>query len=161
MAPSRHLALIAAAGLVLGGALPPSPAFAQSQKKGPPACAAISFRPISSGLADGEQDAGMYRSRFGKMELKATVQSGEPSNYYLTINGKKLEPMQGDLPKNVEPCLKSKHVAVPVKKQEGNCTGQRFRAVIDSTGKQKLVMLFGLKGNDWLLCSAGPAPQGT
>lgn len=157
MALSRYLVVTAVGCLALGGALQPSPAFAQ--KKGPPACAAISFRPISSGLADGEQDAGMYRSRFGKMELKASIQSGEPTNYYLTINGKKLEPMQGGLPKGVEPCLKSKNITLPVKTQEGNCTGQRFRAVIDSTGKQKLVMLFGLKGEEWLLCSAGPAPQ--
>ncbi len=127
---------------------------ATAQKKDPPACAAISFRPIPAGMPDGEQDAGLYKSRFARIEIKAQVRNGQPETYYMLLNGKKPAPISGPLPKAVEPCLQAKHVKLPVKAQDGNCTGTRFRVVIDSSGPQKLAMLFGLHGNDWRYCSA-------
>ena len=33
----------------------------------------LTFRPVPPGLTDGEQDAGLYKSRFGKIALKAEV----------------------------------------------------------------------------------------
>lgn len=125
-----------------------------AQKKEPPSCAAISFRPIPAGMPDGEQDAGLYKSRFARIEIKAQVRNGQPETYYMLLNGKKPAPVSGPLPKSVEPCLQAKHVKLPVKAQEGTCTGTRFRVVIDSSGSQKLAMLFGLHGNEWRYCSA-------
>ena len=43
--------------LGLGIALLASPALA-ADKKGPPSCAAIDFRPVAQGMGDGEQEAG-------------------------------------------------------------------------------------------------------
>ena len=43
-----------------------------------PSCAALAFRPVPAGTSDGEQTAGMYRSRFAKLELRASVQNGRP-----------------------------------------------------------------------------------
>ena len=80
----RFVILAAVAALALAG-----PALA-AEKKGPPACAKIEFRPVPSGQNDGEVDAGLYKSRFGKLELRATVKGGEPQDYYLVRNGQKL-----------------------------------------------------------------------
>jgi hypothetical protein len=120
----------------------------------PPGCGAISFRPLASGMADGEQDAGLYKSRFVKIEIKATVKSGEAQEYHMLINGKAPTPLAGDLPKSVDECLKSKHVAVPVKSIQGACVGTRFRVVTQHESADRLAMFFGLKGSEWHLCSA-------
>ena len=55
-----------------------------------PACAAIAFRALPGGGADGEQTAGLYKSRLARLELRATVHNGAPSNYYLVANGNRL-----------------------------------------------------------------------
>ena len=65
-----------------------SPALAAAPEKTPPACAAIAFRPVASGMTDGDQDAGLYRSRFGRMVLKATVKGGEAQDYHVEVDGK-------------------------------------------------------------------------
>ena len=148
------IAGLSLAALAAGGA----PAQAAAPRKEPPKCSAITFRPLPAGMTDGDQDAGMYRSRFGRIVVKGTVKSGEAQTYFVVVNGQKLAPLQGALPKTVESCLKSKHVAVPVQSQQGSCGGTRLRLVIDSTGKQKLLMFFGLKGDTWQLCEAGIAP---
>ena len=127
---------------------------AQAAEKAAPACGAISFRPIASGMSDGEQDAGLYKSRFVKIEIKATVKSGEPQENHMVLNGKAPTPLSGPLPKSVDACLRSKHVVVPVKPMEGACLGTRFRVVTQHEGKDRLAMFFGLKGSEWHLCSA-------
>jgi hypothetical protein len=48
----------------------------------PPVCAAITFRALPEGGADGEQTAGLYKSRLARLELRATVQNGTPADYY-------------------------------------------------------------------------------
>lgn len=127
---------------------------AAAGKKEPPACAAISFRPIPSGSPDGEQDAGLYKSRFGKIEVKATVKGGLASNYYMVVVGKKVEG-PATPPKVSESCLKSKNVAVPFQKQPaGACTGTRFRVVVDRSGGKSTLAFFGLQGSQWAYCSA-------
>lgn len=127
---------------------------ALAQKKEPPACAAISFRPIASGSPDGEQDAGLYKSRFGKIEVKASVKGGLASNYYMVVGGKKVDG-PANPPKVSEPCLKSKHVSVPFQKQSpGACVGTRFRIVVDRSGGKPTLVFFGLQGNEWAYCSA-------
>ncbi|MEI6557080.1 MAG: hypothetical protein WCO00_01635 [Rhodospirillaceae bacterium] len=138
--------LMAAAGLIV------SPASAADGKQ-PPACAAISFRPVAGTPPDGEQDSGLYKSRFVKIELKATVKAGLATNYYLLINGQKADGV-GAPPKGSDGCLKSKHIAVPVKAQPaGACTGERFRVAILRSGKDKTALLFGLHGSEWQFCS--------
>lgn len=148
-----RIALVAAGGLLLaaaGSVVIPADA---AEKNHPPPCAAVSFRPVASTLPDGEHDAGLYKSRFGRIELKATVKNGSAS-YYMTLNGSRPEPLAGGVPKGAESCLKSKHVAVPVKAQGAACTGSRFRVVVDRSANRKAAMLFGLHGNDWMFCSA-------
>jgi hypothetical protein len=84
---------LAAAGLALGVAAAVSGSFAAEKPtpkntgaKAVPACSALVFRPLSSGSSDGEQTAGSYKSRFARLELRGTVQTGAPVNYYLVAN---------------------------------------------------------------------------
>ncbi|MFN3077214.1 MAG: hypothetical protein ABT940_10100 [Alphaproteobacteria bacterium] len=150
----RVMMSVVAGGGLLVAALTPAPAWAAGKKAGP-ACSAVSFRPVPSGMSDGEHDAGLYKFKFGKAEVKAVVKGGEAQDYYLTINGKRPAALTGALPKGAEACLRSKHVKTPVKTQQsGACTGTRFRVVVDTTGKDRLVTFFGLKGDEWHMCSA-------
>lgn len=154
MLKARLFSGIGAVLLIAAATLAVSPASAADGKE-PPACAAISFRPVVGTPPDGEQDSGLYKSRFVKIELKATVKAGLATNYYLLINGKKAEGVTAP-PKGADGCLKSKHIAVPVKTQPAAaCTGNRFRVAIVRGGKEKTALLFGLQGNDWLFCSGG------
>lgn len=152
MSPSRLSGALLLAGIAavpLSIALS-SPAHAEKE---PPACAAISFRPIPPGAPDGEQDAGLYKSRFGKIEVKAEMRGGQATNYYMVLNGKRID-AAGTPPKAADSCLKSKHVRLPYQKQPaGACTGSRFRVVIDRSGKQPVALFFGLQGDDWAYCS--------
>jgi len=125
-----------------------------AQAKEPPACAAISFRTIAPGGPDGEQDAGLYKSRFGKIEIKTDVKGGQGTNYVMVLNGKRIEG-PANPPKLSESCLKSKHVKLPFARQPaGSCTGSRFRVVIDRSGGKAVAAFFGLQGEDWAYCSA-------
>lgn len=127
---------------------------APAQAKEPPACAAISFRTIAAGGPDGLQDAGLYKSRFGKIEVKTDVKGGQGTNYLMVVNGKTIEG-PATPPKLSESCLKSKSVKVPFAKQAaGSCTGSRFRVVIDRSGGKAVAAFFGLQGDDWAYCSA-------
>ncbi|MBM3489060.1 MAG: hypothetical protein FJX68_01210 [Alphaproteobacteria bacterium] len=129
-------------------------AAATKQDKEPPACAAISFRPLAAGLADGVHEAGMYKSRFARIEIMGVVKGGQAADYHMLLNGKKPAEHKGALPASVEPCLKAKNIGVPVKAVGGACVGERFRVAIDSSAKQKLLLLFALQGREWKLCSA-------
>ncbi|HIJ63861.1 MAG TPA: hypothetical protein HPQ04_14310 [Rhodospirillaceae bacterium] len=123
-------------------------------KDGPPACAAISFRPLPMGMQNGTQDAGLYRSRFGKIVLRAEVADGQAKTYYIEVDGKRPAPLAGALPAAVNPCLNSKHVKTPAPAAGDKCLGERFRTVIDRSAKHRLIMLFALQGDAWHLCSA-------
>ena len=139
---------IACAALGAIGLAAPAPAAE------PPKCAKIEFRPVPSGMTDGEQDAGLYKSRFGKLEVRATVKQGEPQNYYVVVNGKQAAPFTGTLPASAASCAKEKRVSAPGPATDA-CTGQKLATVIDSAGKQKLIMLYGLQGREWKFCRAG------
>jgi hypothetical protein len=141
------------AGAALTMLLAALPAQAQT-KKTPPACAAVSFRPLANTANDGEVTAGHYRSRFGSIDLMGKIAGGQAS-YHVTVNNKPLQKLAGDIPKDTFACLNSKNVKTPPQPVAGACTGSRFRVAIDSSGKQKLVMLFALQGDDWKLCEAG------
>lgn len=120
----------------------------------PPSCGAVNFRPVSGTPPDGTLDAGLYKSRFGKIVLRAEISGGQARNYYVELNGKRPEPLKGALPASVNKCLNAKHVKTPPPSAGESCTGQRFRVVLDRTAKQKYLMLFGLQGDTWQLCSA-------
>ncbi|MEO5373560.1 MAG: hypothetical protein H7840_04705 [Alphaproteobacteria bacterium] len=152
MSPLRLFSAAMVCGAIVTAAMAPSPAAAK--EKTPPTCAAISFRPVPPGMSDGTHDAGLYKSRFGKIEIKAEVKNGMAENYFMEINGKRPAPLASGIPKAAEPCLTSKHVRVPVVKQDKSCTGERFRVAIHNDGGRKLVMLFGLHGREWQLCEA-------
>jgi hypothetical protein len=129
-----------------------APALA-AEKKGPPSCAAIDFRPVPQGMPDGEMEAGMYKSRFGRIEVKATIKGGEARDYVAVVNGKPLKAV-AQAPKSAESCAAAKKVGAPGKAIDA-CEGSKIRVVIDSTGKDKVLMLYGLKGKAWTFCRAG------
>jgi hypothetical protein len=144
----------AAAALGVIGLISSGPALAAD--KHPPACSAIAFRPVPSGLTDGVQDAGLYKSRFGRIEVKAAVKSGEAQNYYVEVNGKQLGAPNGALPQTVQACAKAKRLSAPAK-ADGACTGDRFTVLIDHSGQQRYILLYGHRGGTWHYCSAGIA----
>lgn len=125
---------------------------AAAQKK-PPSCAAVSFRPLANTANDGEMTAGHYQSRFATIDVIGKVQGGKDS-YALRVNGQPVKPVT-DIPKATYPCLTSKHVKTPPQPIGEACAGSRLRVVVDSSTKQKLFMLFALRGDDWKLCEAG------
>jgi hypothetical protein len=130
---------------------------AEAAEKGPPACAKIFFRPLPSGQNDGEQEAGIYTSRFVHLELKAEVKSGEAQDYYVTERNKKLEPLT-TVPAAAAGCAKAKKLPAPTKAAT-SCSGQRFATVIAHSGKEKVVLLYGLRDNSWQYCSAAALPS--
>jgi hypothetical protein len=127
---------------------------AAAEMKAAPACSAINFRPLASGMPDGDHEAGQYKSRYAKIVLMASVKGGDAKDYYMLFNGKRPAALAGGVPSDVTPCLRSKNVTVPVKPVGEACHGSRFRVVIDNVGGQKTAMLFGLNGKEWRLCSA-------
>src|ERR1700704_6735601 len=92
--------------------------------KGPPTCAKILFRPLPPGQNDGEQEAGIYTSRFSHLELKGTVKSGEAQDYYLTARNQKLTPLT-TIPAAAVNCAKDQKMPAPGK-ASASCTGQRL-----------------------------------
>lgn len=139
--------------LYLAATLAAAPALAADKK--PPACAAISFRPLANTANDGEMTAGHYKSRFATIDVMGKIQGGKDS-YALRVNGQPVKPVN-DIPKASYGCLNSKHVKTPPQAIGGTCAGSRLRVVVDSAPKQKLFMLFALQGDDWKLCEAGTA----
>jgi len=148
-----RIAIAAAAGLAVVLALP----AAAADKREPPACAAIAFRPVSSGMTDGVQDAGLYKSRFGRIEVKATVKGGTVQGYFVEINGKPLNTVAAqDLPKAAEMCAKVKRLALPGKAVEP-CTGDRLTVLITHGEDKRYFLLYGHSGGNWQFCNAGGA----
>lgn len=122
--------------------------------KGPPACAAISYRALPSGASDGEQQAGFYKSRFVALALRATVKGGQASEYYVVANGKRLAAASGAPPQALAQCAAAKKLPAP-----GNalspCTGEGFRVLIAHAGKERLAALYAMEGGTWHFCNAG------
>ncbi len=145
---------IAGAGLIALIALTSS-ALAAAPQKTPPSCAAIAFRPVASGMTDGEQDAGLYKSRFGRIILKATVKSGEAQEYYVEVDGKR-PAAAAATPAGLASCAQSKKLPAP-SGASGACTGDGFKVVVEHAGKDRLVALYARKGKDWHFCRAGSA----
>ena len=154
-----RIAISAAIGLLIGmtavdaGAATRAPAKPAAEK-GPPACAAIRFRAVTPGSGEGEQPAGMYKSRFGRLELTATVKGGAATDYHLSANGKALAAAPASLPASAAGCAAKKHLPAPGQAAAA-CTGDRFTVVIDHEAKERLALLYGEQGGKWQFCSAG------
>jgi hypothetical protein len=122
--------------------------------KGPPACAAISYRPLPSSTANGDQQAGIYRSRFVKLELHAEVKDGQASDYYVVAGTKRLASDSGTPPEAIAHCAAAKKLPAP-----GNalspCTGERFRVLVAHSSKERVAALYALDGSTWRFCNAG------
>jgi hypothetical protein len=132
------------------------PALA-AEKQEPPSCSAIAFRPVPSGQTDGAQDAGLYKSRFGRIEVKTTFKDGAAQGYFVEINGKPLDKVATkDLPESVEGCAKVKRMSAPATALDP-CTGDRFTVLITHTGEKRYFLLYGHGSGTWHFCSAGSA----
>ena len=141
--------------LGLGVALLASPAFA-ADKKGPPACAAIDFRPVAQGMNDGEQESGMYKSRFGRIEMMATVKGGTPTDYQVVVNGKPLKALN-TLPQAAIDCAATKKIPATARSAAPCGDAAKLRVVVTSSGADKILATYGLKGKAWNLCKMGTA----
>lgn len=155
MSGHRSLLALALGSSVLAGlALTPSAADAQSKKE-PPSCAAISFRPLPPDTTDGEQDAGMYRSRFGRIVVKGRVKGGQAETYFVTVNNS-APAAAGTLPASVAQCAQSKRLPPPGRPAE-TCRGDRFQVLVSHADNKRYVLLYALQSGAWTLCSAGTA----
>ena len=123
-------------------------------QKAPPACAAITFRPLPSGMTDGEQQAGMYKSRHAQLALYAEVKQGEPVDYFVVAGGKRLAAGPASLPEAAASCAAAKKMPTPGT-PASSCTGQRFTVVVAHAGNERLAMLYTLDGSAWRFCTAG------
>jgi hypothetical protein len=146
--------ILIAIGLALAWATLPADAATKAPGKAAPACSAISFRPLPPGMPDGEQQAGMYKSRNGRLELRAEVKQGNPSDYYVTSAGKRIAAAAPSLPEAAVTCAAAKKMPKP-DASASSCTGQRFTVVVAHSGDQRLALLYGQDGGTWHFCSAG------
>jgi hypothetical protein len=148
--------IAACAGLALG--MMAVGAFAATKHpaaKGPPACGALTFRAVASGESDGDQQAGFYRSRYGTLALHADVKGGQPVDYFVLADGKRLAAAPASLPDWAVSCAVAKKLPKPAGAGASPCTGQRFRVVVAHDGNQRLALLYGSDGSTWHYCSAG------
>ena len=146
-----------AVGIGFALSLPVPSAIAATKppaQKAPPACAAITFRAVPSGMTDGEQQAGIYKSRHARLALHAQVKQGEPVDYFVLAGGKRLAAGPASLPEAATSCAAAKKMPAPGA-PASSCTGERFTLVIAHTGNERLAMLYGLDGTTWRFCTAG------
>jgi hypothetical protein len=129
-------------------------AAGKAPAKAPPACSAITFRPLPAGMPDGEQQAGIYKSRHARLELRADVKQGSPVQYYVTSGGKRVAAASGNLPEAAAQCAAAKKLPKP-EAPASSCTGQRFTVVVAHAGEQRLALLYAQDGGSWRYCSSG------
>src|SRR6476659_7555160 len=140
--------IVVAIGFAFAVAAFPAEAATKAMGKAAPACSAISFRPVPPGMADGEQQAGMYKSRHGRLELRAEVKQGNPVDYYVTSAGKRVGAAPSTLPEAAASCAAAKKMPKP-EAPATSCTGQRFTVVVAHAGEQRLALLYGQDGGSW------------
>jgi len=111
---------------------------------------------VPSGTSDGEQDAGLYKSRFGRIEVKASVRNGQAVNYYVAVNGQAPPPVPGAVPKSIESCAKAKRLGAAGAPPKA-CIGDRLAVLIGHSNDQRYVLLYAHRNGEWRFCSAGTA----
>jgi hypothetical protein len=131
----------------------PSPASAQAKE--PPSCAAISFRPLIPDTGDGEHDAGVYKSRFGRVVVKGVAKGGRVETHFVTVNNTR-PPAAGTLPPSVAACAAEKKLPAPGRAVEV-CNGDRLQVLVNRAGDRRYILLYARQGSGWQLCSAGVA----
>jgi hypothetical protein len=127
---------------------------AHAQKKEPPSCAAITFRPLPEGVTDGDQEAGLYKSRFGRVIVNGSVKGGRAETYFVTVNGKKLA--SAAAPATAASCATTKKLPAPTGSMDA-CLGERFQVMIDRQGDKRYVALYTRTATGWKFCSGGTA----
>jgi hypothetical protein len=149
------LAVVLAAPAVWGAAHPTGKhaAAKPAAAKPAPSCAALAFRPLPSGASDGEQTAGMYRSRLARLELRASVQNGAPENYYVIAGGNRLAAAQS-LPDAAGNCAALKKMPKP-QSAAAACTGDRFTLVVAHAAEKRYALLYAASAGAWRFCNAG------
>jgi hypothetical protein len=105
-------------------------------------------------MTDGEQQAGMYKSRHARLALHAQVKQGEPVDYFVVAGGKRLGAAPANLPEAAASCAAAKKLPAP-ETPASSCTGQRFTVVVAHAGNERLAMLYALDGSTWRFCTAG------
>ena len=146
-----------AVGIGLALSIPVLSAVAATKppaQKAPPTCAAITFRAVPSGMTDGEQQAGIYKSRHARLALHTQIKQGEPVDYFVLSGGKRLAAGAASLPEAAASCATAKRMPAPGA-PASSCTGQRFTVVVAHTGNERLAMLYGFDGAAWHFCTAG------
>ena len=147
----KNLLLNASVGAALIAA---APSILAAPSSTPPNCSAIAFRPILARTNDGEQDAGLYKSRFGRIEVKASVKNGAAENYFVEINGKPLQSAAAELPSAVALCAKAKRLPVPATPDPA-CMGDQLQVMNVHNGDDRYVLLYAHRAGAWHFCSAG------
>lgn len=117
-------------------------------------CAAIAFHPLPSGRADGEHEAGYYKSRLGRIDVRAFVRNGAPQYYYVALDGAPLVQVHGPLPPLVVACAKAKRLTAPVR-PDRSCLGDRLVVLIADADEHHYLLLYARHGRVWRFCSAG------
>lgn len=131
----------------------PTPAWAQAKE--PPSCAAISFRPLTPDSGDGEHDAGVYKSRFGRIVVKGVARGGRVETHFVTVNNSR-PAAAPNLPPSVAACAAEKKLPAPGRTVEA-CNGDRLQVLVNRAGDRRYVLLYARQGSQWQLCSAGAA----
>src|SRR5215212_3322773 len=129
------VALLALALSSTGSAAAEKASANKAGAKAAPACAALVFRPLPAGSLDGEQTAGSYKSRFARLELRATVQNGKPGNYYLVASGTRVVATPQTSPAASDCAASKKPRPGPAK---DSCSGERFTSVLAHAGEKRM-----------------------
>lgn len=145
---------IISVGTGLAVVLTAAAVVAKGPGKAPPACSAITFRALAAGMTDGDHEAGMYKSRYGRLELYGEVKQGAAADYYVATGGKRVAAASSNLPDVAVSCAAAKKMPKP-EAPASSCTGQRFRVLVAHAGDQRLALLYGENGGSWHFCSAG------
>lgn len=144
--------VLMAAGAAIGFAGPAPAAEPLSSQN----CAAIAFHPVAPGTADGQQEAGYYKSRLGRIEVRASVKGGTVTRYYVSLDGAVLAPLHVALPPLVAACAKAKGLAPPLH-PNSSCVGDRLVVMIADADGHHYLLLYVHHGHAWHFCSAGRA----
>ena len=147
---------------VVGGLLSlPLGLAAAADTKAAPTCSAIAFRPLPSGLNDGVQNAGLYHSRFGRMEVKANVKNGTPEGYFVEIDGKPPVKVGGAGPAAGRRRLRQAEAHERTRRRaRTRCSGDRLTVLTSHSGDKRYYLLYAHEGRGaeaWHFCSAGTA----
>jgi len=153
MIAKSPLHVVVVAGVALASLVATGRESAAAPSSTPPNCSAIAFRPILARTGDGEQDAGLYKSRYGRIEVKATVKDGATQNYFVEINGKPLNAAK-DLPSSIALCAKAKRLPAPGTPDPA-CIGDQLQVLNVHNGDDRYVLLYAHRAGTWHFCSAG------